>query len=232
MHSHSILRFLLAGLTVALIATATIRYTNAAERITWADTSSQESQVVQSCSGFDIMSSYTANRVHNLVEEYRHGIVIERQQVEFAGALGNSATGLSYSYDGHYTYVTDNDKGTNTVSNLKMRFEVGTPGMFSYESKELGFDVANDPGAIVKAIVPAMLHMDACYLLQGPVTTVAGIPTSEFWSTGITESAAPAEAVSIHTENSALPQTDATGDQLTPWTELDPCDTTPPGKPC
>src|SRR4051794_32620661 len=118
MHSHSILRFLLTGLTVALMAAATIHFTRAAERTTWSDSTSQESQVVQGCAGFDITASYTANRVHNLVEEYSHGIVIERQQVDFAGALGNSVTGLSYAYDGHYTFVTNNDKGTNAISNL------------------------------------------------------------------------------------------------------------------
>jgi hypothetical protein len=171
MHSHAILRFLLAGLTIALVAGAMIRPA-AAERINWTDTSSQEAQLVQGCDGFGITTSYTVKRVHNIVEEYTRENVFERQQVEFSGALGNSETGLSYAYDGHYTTVADYDKGSFAISNLQLRFEVGTPGQFTVELKKVDFKLIDSPPAVVQAIVPNVLQRDLCYLLGG--STVSG----------------------------------------------------------
>ncbi len=255
MHSHTILRFLVASLTIALIAGAMIRTASAAERITWTDTSSPEAQVVQGCSGFDVTTSYTVNRVHNLVEEYTHEAVFERQQVDFSGAMGNSETGLSYAYDGHYTTVADYDKGSFAISNLQLRFEVGTPGQFAVELKKVDFKLIDSPPAIVQAIVPNVLQRDLCGLFAaraagyapndistneplqdfGPGQSIAEDAINSALPQAVnvhTENSAIPQRVDVITENSALPKVAAPDDHMTPWTELDPCDTSLPGKPC
>lgn len=245
MHSHSILRLLFAGLTFALMAVVLLKPAGAAERTTWTDTSSPEAQLVQSCDGFGITTSYTVNRVHNLIEEYAHEVVIERQQVDFTGAMANSKTGLSYAYDGHYTTVADLDKGTNSISNLQLRFGAGTPGQFSVSLAKVDFKLVDSPPAVVQAIVPNVLQRDLCGLFAGSIVAdYAPMPPT---------------TANVHTENSTLPQPvilpanypleddmisdpsqalqsaevePAAADTMTNWSELDPCDTSPPGQPC
>jgi hypothetical protein len=257
MHSHALPRLLFVGFLFAFIAAGAVHYRAGAEQIVvqdWTVMQSQENVPVQACGGSAITTSYTTTRDYRRFNDPNGKMLFERQQVEFTGAIGNAVTGKSYAYDGHFTKNTDYDQRSTEIANLKLRFEVGTPGMFTYSLDQVEFNLADDPAAIVKAIVPQALHMDLCYLLGGPTESKVWIPSADFWTNGITENVAPGETQNVHTENSALEQSDLisrlpkpaviknensgqeqtpeASDHMTNWSELDPCDTTPSGQPC
>jgi hypothetical protein len=231
MHSHAIPRLLLVGFMFALAAAGTLRFSaDASERTTWSDTTSEEDVLVQPCYGFNITTSYTADRTYQVVENYYNNQIFERQHVSFTGALGNASTGKSYAYDGEYTRTADIHDGTTAISNLLLRFEVGTPGQFTVELTKVEFDLADNPPAVVKAIVPHVLQRDLCSVFGSPAATYVG-PTNISTNEPL-QKLTPSQPSDIHTKNSAKDQAAAADDDMTNWAELDPCDSSPPGKPC
>jgi hypothetical protein len=136
---------------------------------------------VESCAGSAITTSYSLTRETRRFSAPNDSYVFERQQVGFAGAIGNAATGKAYAYDGQFTRYLDNSKPVAMIVNLKLRFEVGTPGMFEYKLDKVDFSVSDNPAAIVQAIVPYVLHTDLCSLLgaTGIGMTPNNIDTNE-----------------------------------------------------
>jgi hypothetical protein len=162
-------RLLAISLMLAFVATGLNRYSaGAAERIEWTDTVSIENALVQSCYGFNITGSYTANRAFQLVEDYTGRLAYERQDVTFAGALGNTTSGKSYAYDGAFTRVGNPVQNKVMVSNLSLRFEVGTPGEFTVSLDRVDFDLSDNPHMIVKTLLLDVLQMDLCQLFASP----------------------------------------------------------------
>ncbi|MFL5758572.1 MAG: hypothetical protein ACJ789_02470 [Thermomicrobiales bacterium] len=247
MHSRSIPRLLLVSLMFAFIAAGALHVKTAASQVAvqeWTTTQSQEDVPVQSCGGSDITTNYTITRDYVRYNIPNVDPVFERQQVSFTGSIGNATSGKSYEYDGRFSQAIDFKRGAVSITDLILRFEVGTPDQFSVSLDKVGFDLADNPPAVVQAFVPFALHTDLCDLLGGPAEDV--VP-------------APGLGMTIHTENSALPQPvilpanypleddmisdpsqalqsaevePAAADTMTNWSELDPCDTSPPGQPC
>jgi hypothetical protein len=179
MHSHKLPRLLLVGFMFALIAAGTVQYRAAAKDTAGPSyTISYEDVLVQACGGFDITTSYTVDRDIHVLDYYYGHTVNERRQVSFSGAIGNSATGKSFAYDGHYTRTANFDQGTKTFTDLLLRFEVGTPGEFSLSLARADFDLVDNPPAVVQAIVPSVLQMDLCYLLGGSTASTYQGPTN------------------------------------------------------
>jgi hypothetical protein len=235
MHSHTIPRLLLVGFMFALLAAGTVRYNAGAEQVAirdWTTTQSQENEFVQSCGAASIKTSYTTIRHYRRFDSPNGDEIVNHQEVKFSGAIGNVVTGKSYAYDGHYTRITDLEQGTNAVSDLLLRFEVGTPGMFSVSFKHVGFELADNPTAVIQTIVPHVLQMDLCSVFGGSTATIVGMPPTSIWINNALGKIEPVQPVDVHTENSALDQPAESTDQMTNWSELDPCDTSPPGQPC
>jgi hypothetical protein len=165
MHTHALPRLLLAGFTIALVAFGVLSAPAAAADTTnWPETTGHENVLVQSCSSFSIISSYTTDREDHVVKDYTGQSVYERRDVTFSGTLANTSTDKAYLYDGHFTRSANWDLGEVRISDLLLRFEVGTPGEFSFSLGKADFDLADSPPAVVQAIVPHVLHMDLCYL--------------------------------------------------------------------
>jgi hypothetical protein len=165
MHMQALRRLVIAGFILSLIATGILSAPAAAQHTTdWSETSSGENVLVQSCSGFSVISSYTADREDHVVKDYTGQSVYERRDVTFSGTLANTSTDKAYLYDGHFTRTANWDQGGVLISNLLVRFEVGTPGEFSFSLGNADFDMVDSPPAVVQSIVPHVLHMDLCYL--------------------------------------------------------------------
>jgi hypothetical protein len=259
MHTRFVPRLLVLGLMLTLVLTVHFR-TFAAEQTTWTDTESVENGLVQACTGFNVTGSYTADRAHQIVENYYDNQVFERQNVTFTGTLGNAAAGKFYAYDGGYTRTANMRQGSEVIiSNLSLQFEVDTPNAFTVSVPYVDFDLADNPQAVIKPLVPNVLRMDVCQLFGGSTIGYGPIIPSSHPSADINaENTALPRAVNVHTENSALAGADiettqdfarsvrsksieenadlqqeaGASDDMTPWTELDPCDSSPPGKPC
>jgi hypothetical protein len=132
----------------------------------WTETNSQEDTLVQTCDGFDITSSYTVNAAHRLTTDKSGDEVLERMNVDFAGAIANSLTGKSYAYDGAFTRWSDYVRNKVTINDLELRFEVGTSGEFTVAVDRIEMDLVADPNEVIKAFVPNVLQMELCYLLS------------------------------------------------------------------
>ncbi|MFL5758917.1 MAG: hypothetical protein ACJ789_04215 [Thermomicrobiales bacterium] len=167
MHTRSLFRLLFVSLTLVLIATGVLTgpAARAAGTREWSDESSHEDVSVQACGGFAITSSYTTIRTYHVVVDPAGATVFERQQVGFRGAIGNATTGKSFAYDGHYTRVADFDRGSASVSDLLLRFKVGTPEMVRVSLGRVNFDMMNSPPSVIQTIVPRVLQVDLCRLL-------------------------------------------------------------------
>jgi hypothetical protein len=175
MHSHTIPRLLLTGFLFAFIAASVIPLSTAAKSDTeWSFTESRENVFVESCGNSRITTSFTITRTHRTVFDYR-------ENVRFAGAIGNDTTGTSYAYDGYYTRAAVDDESSFAITDLQLRFEVGTPGMFTVSFAQVGFRLADSPLSVIKTIVPSVVQTDLCSLLGGPVvsTTSNNIDTNE-----------------------------------------------------
>jgi hypothetical protein len=165
MPTHALSRLLVAALTLALFATGVLSASAAAPNKTvWSDTTSRENIVVQACASFTVISSYTTDREHHVVEDYSGQSVYERHEVSFSGTLANTSNDKAYLYDGHFTRSANWDLGKAQISDLLLRFELGTPGEFSFSLGKADFALVDSPPAVVQAIVPHVLHMDLCYL--------------------------------------------------------------------
>jgi hypothetical protein len=173
----------------------------------WSETNSQENVLVQTCNGFDITSSYTANIAHHLTTDHSGNKVTERTNFDFAGAIGSSVSGKSYAYDGEFMRWADYDRNRVTINDLVLRFEVGTPGEFTIAVNRIEMDQVSDPADVIKAFVPNALQMELCYLLADASSESVTNPPRYY----------------MDIED---------GSSSTSWTELDPCDTSPSGKPC
>jgi hypothetical protein len=208
MHSHAIPRILLIGLTLALVAIGTSfapAAANLANTREWSTTQNYENIFMQGCGDSDVSSNYTTSRHYRQNVDNAGKPIFEFQHVSFTGTVGNVTTERSYAFDGHYVRIADFDQGIATVSDLLLRFEVGTPGMFTISFAQVGFDLVDNPPSVIQAIVPAVVQMDLCHLFGGPTWRAEPWP----WARQI-----------------------AVADEMTPWTELDPCDTAPPGQSC
>jgi hypothetical protein len=192
---------------------------------------SVEDGLVQACAGFNVTGSYTADRAFEVVENFNGSPFYERQDVTFAGALGNATSGKSYAYDGAFTRIGNPELDKVKVSNLSLRFEVDTPGEFTVSLNRVDFDLSDNPQLIVKTILLNVLQMDVCQLFGG--STIGNgpiVPSSHPSADTIAETSALPQWANDYTEHPALPA--PATDDMTPWTELDPCDTSPSGQPC
>ena len=135
------------------------------EELSRSETESQEDVLVQTCNGFDLTTSYTVNRDYHRFIDVSDKLNVEWVGVDFAGAIGNSETGKSYAYDGKLMHWSDYDNNETAVTNLVLRFEVGTPGQFSIAIDRIEFDIEPDPAEVIKTFVPNALQMELCYLL-------------------------------------------------------------------
>jgi hypothetical protein len=254
MHARFFPRLLILGLMLTLAFASAITYrASAAERINWTETNSQENVLVQECGGYDITSSYSVDIAHHLIAENTGDEVSEQLNVDFVGSLGNAATGKSYGYDGHFTRWSNYIQGQVLVTDLELRFEVGTSGQFSIAMDRVEMDLIADPTEVVKTFVPHALQMELCYLLASPggapVPQIASYQerlhsSTESQVASYEERLQPATESQVASETVALPSIqeivygesstllDAPADSFTPWTELDPCDSSPPGQPC
>src|SRR5215211_4112386 len=132
MHTRFIPRLLALGLMLGLVFSNAILFrASAAERIDWTESSSQENVLVQGCGLYDITSSYTVDIAHHLIADNEGDEVSEQLNVDFVGSLGNAASGKSYQYDGHFTRWSNYIQSQATITDLELRFEVGTPGQFT-----------------------------------------------------------------------------------------------------
>src|SRR5215211_1001099 len=134
MHMHAIPRLLLVGLTLGLIVTGasfTPTAANLANTREWSTTQSYENVFMQGCGDSDVSSNYTTSRRYRQHVDTVGKPIFEYQHVSFIGTVGNVSTERSYAFDGHYVRITDFDQGRAAISDLLLRFEVGTPGMFS-----------------------------------------------------------------------------------------------------
>jgi hypothetical protein len=233
MHTRFIPRLLVLSLMLTLVFAQAIHFKAAAsDQTRWTDSLNVEDALVQACYGFNVTGSYTADRATQVVENYDGSLFYERRDVTFTGALGNAASGKSYAYDGQFTRISSPGLEKPAVSNLSLRFEVDTPGEFSVSLKRVEFDLSDDPHAVVKAIVPNVLHMDLCQLFGDSTIGYGPITPSSHPSADMSDGfLALPQWTDDDTEQPALVGSDA-NDGMTPWTELDPCDTTPSGKPC
>jgi hypothetical protein len=176
MYLRFIPRLLVVSLMLAFAVTGLNRDSaGAAERIEWTDTVSKENALVQSCYYFNITGSYTADRAFQLIEGYSGRSVYERQDVTFAGSLGNATTGKSYAYNGSFTRVGNPLQNAYKFSALRLRFEVGTPGEFNVSLPRVDSDLGDDPQLIVKAILQDVLEMNLCQVFSGS----SALPASE-----------------------------------------------------
>jgi hypothetical protein len=175
MLTHAISRLLLAGLIFALITGVMIRPAGAQNATTWTSQESKEGIFVQACDRFDLTTNYAVARTFHLTKNYADGRTYERSTVTFAGTIdnrdasflgmfGSAQPGKSYTYDGHFTRTVDSNQRSDVISDLVLRFEVGTPGMFTVSIPEVGFKIGDSPTSVIQAIVPYTLQMDLCGL--------------------------------------------------------------------
>jgi hypothetical protein len=74
--------------------------------------------------------------------------------------------------------MADYDQGAAAISDLLLRFEVGTPDMVTVSFARVDFTLVDSPPAVIQTIVPKVLHMDLCNLL-GSSPAGKGAGTSE-----------------------------------------------------
>jgi len=169
-------RLFVIALSLTVVLTNSIASPAAAGGIEWSETVSQEDAFVQACDRFDITSSYTVKTAHLLIADSSGNEVHEEIHVDFAGAIGIADTGEKYAYDGQFTRGSDYNHGKVAVTDLLLRFEVGTPGQFSVAIDRLERDLTTNPPAIVKMLVPNTLRMPGlCYMFGG--SDVRGAPS-------------------------------------------------------
>jgi hypothetical protein len=221
MHSYTLPRLLLVGFLFALIAASGIHYKAAAQNSgDWTQTMSGEDEFVQACKGFDITTSYTSNLAYHVIENHSGDPVVERVNVSFAGALTNAKNGQSLPYDGTFTRTSDYHIGRVTVTDLELRIQLPTPGDWTVKIEQQDMDLLANPVSVIQTVAKTQLESGICVMLGR-------------WANSDDLGRAPyGESVNVHTENSALPAPVATDDDMTNWAELDPCDSSPPGKPC
>jgi hypothetical protein len=219
MSTHAIPRLLLVGCLFAFIVTGAVHSKAAAKAGTmdWSETVSGEEEFVQACNGFDITSSYTSNRAFHVVENYSGDWVVERLNISFAGSLANAKNGSSLPYDGKFTRTTYSHLGRVTVSDLELRIGLPTPGDFTLKIARQEMDLASNPVDVIHAFAQRELESGICVLLGRSFP--ANVPArglTDFLDTLHMTQDQPVEATH----------------DMTPWTELDPCDTVPPGQHC
>jgi hypothetical protein len=218
MHARFIPRLLIVGLMLTLAFANAIHFRAlAADRFDWTDTNSQESVLVQKCNGFDITTSYSAEIAHHLIADNTGNEVTEQLNVSFAGSLGNAATGKSYQYDGKFTRWSNYIHNNVTITDLELRFEVGTPGQFSITADRIEMDLVPDPAEVIKTFVPNALQMELCYLLTDTLNwnvAPVGAPAGTEAELSVLPNLVPSfddrmgknPSSDIHTENSAAPE--------------------------
>jgi hypothetical protein len=171
MNTHIAPRLLFPLLALALMVAGALSAPASAraqlEELSWSATEGQENVPVQTCDGFDLTTSYTVNRDYHRFIDVSDKLNVEWVGVDFAGAIGNSVTGESYAYDGKLMRWSDYENNKTAVTNLILRFEVGTPGQFSVAIDRIELDLEPDPVAVIKTFVPNALQMELCYLLGG-----------------------------------------------------------------
>jgi hypothetical protein len=248
---------------LTLIFASALHYRQAAaEQTDWTETKSQENVLVQACGLYNIVSSYTADLDHHLITENTGDEISEQLKVEFAGSLGNPASGKSYQYDGHFTRWSNYIQNQVTITDLELRFEVGTPGQFTIAIDRAEMDLTSDPTDAIKKLVPNALNMELCYLLPGSYDwNVAPVEAQDSIGAEINEAtvglpshvqdliwASQPQVASYEerTFSDPLTASEAADDSTlippfhyqetegnsTSSTELDPCDTAASGEPC
>jgi hypothetical protein len=207
MYTRAIPRFLLIGLLFALITTGAVQFSSAASAGArdWTDTVSQEDVFVQTCSSFNITSSYTSDREHHDVADASGDMVYERLKVSFTGALQNANNGQSVPYDGKFTRTSDYIRSEVSISNFELRIGLPAPGDFTVTIAHQEMDLLASPVDVLNSFVPRELSTFLCLRLGRGMSNAALLRT---------------------------PFGQPAVDDMTPWTILDPCDTVPPGQSC
>jgi hypothetical protein len=174
MNTHIAPRLLIPALALVLVVSGLLAgLTSASAQLedrSWSATESQENVLVQACNGYDLTTNYTINRdYHRFVDSSDH-LNLEWLGADFAGSIGNAETGKSYAYDGKFNRWSDYEHNTVAITNLMLRFEVGTPGQFTLAIDRIELDLEADPAAVIRTFVPDALQMELCYLIGGPVS--------------------------------------------------------------
>jgi hypothetical protein len=209
MHTHAIPRLLLVGLALALLVTGLRIAPTAADTGArdWSNSESKEDVFVHACEGFVMTTSYTTHRTHHTVTNYSSDVILERLHVTVVGVLTNATNGQSLLYDGKFTRTSYYHIGRVTVSDLELRIQLPTPGDWKTTIAQQEMDLVADPVAVIQTVASRQLESGLCVLLG---RSVAGEQA------GAQGPIQPGEAA----------------DNMTPWTELDSCDTSPPGQLC
>jgi hypothetical protein len=227
MHAHLLPRLLLVALTTAIVGSGLLRSSVSADTSTWSDTWSGERVFVQSCSGFDLTTSFTTSRTIKLISNSAGNQVVERAYVEFVGTLANDKTGQSLPYDGRFIHISDYQQNSVTIRDFELRIHLPNAEDYMVAFPQRALDLTADPPAVLRAIAHSEIASTICALLGND--SLSHMPIRDNVHT---ENTALPPSVNVHTENSARPQTTVEDDEMTPWTELDPCDTSPPGQGC
>src|SRR5262245_17831170 len=215
MHAHLFPRLLLVALTAAVISSGLLASSASADTISRTETSSGEGVYVQNCYWFNITTSFTTTRTIHMISSATGGPVAEQTNVRFAGTLAIDATSQSLPYEGKFTRISDSRRNSITIRDFDLRLQLPAAEevVINFEQREL--DLPADPPAVLRTVAYTELGSSVCMLLLSgkSVTRVEVV-------------------ANVHTENSALPRVTVAVDEMTPWTELDACDTSPPGQGC
>jgi hypothetical protein len=166
MSAHSIPRFLLVGLMVAIIGGAIAAPAAASPAMEWSDSVGEEGVLVQPCAGFDITSNYAADRMFDV--DYGNSQIVARQRVSFAGTLENTTSGQSAAYEGHFTRTGSPTVARATISDLTLRLDLNTTGDITVTLSRVDIASPSSPPEVIRALFSNVLRMDLCGLLGGP----------------------------------------------------------------
>jgi hypothetical protein len=219
MYTHPVPRLLLVGLLFCLIATGVVHVKAAANTgpTDWSDTVSGENEYVQFCKGFDITTSYTSKLTYHVVENHPGERVIERMNVSFVGALANAKNGQSLPFDGKFTRTTYHHIGRVMIADLELRIQLPIPGDFTVNIAQQETDFVANPVDVIHAFAQREMESGICVLLGR--TFAGSVPANG--PTGFLDMLqGPQDQLAEAINN------------MTPWTELDPCGTVTPGQSC
>ncbi|MFL5758920.1 MAG: hypothetical protein ACJ789_04230 [Thermomicrobiales bacterium] len=175
MNFHVSYRLLLVAIAIALLTGAfgAVPVAAKGDRV-WTDTMSRENVHVQTCSGFDITSSYTTDRTYRVVEDDAGRTVFERASVSFVGSVVNATSGKRFGFDGGFVRVADYERTTITISDLILRIDPPGQGEVTVAVAHQERDLIDNPPAVLLAFAPYVLRNGLCDLLGDP--TLAADP--------------------------------------------------------
>jgi hypothetical protein len=167
MNFHVSSRLLLVAIAISLLTGAFGAVPVAAKggRV-WTDTMSRENVHVQTCSGFDITSSYTTDRTYHVVEDDAGRTVFERASVNFVGSVVNATSGKGFGYDGGFVRTADYEQSAIAISDLVLNLDLPGEGKVSVAISRQEHDLIDNPPAILLEFAPFAHRYGLCELLD------------------------------------------------------------------